>query len=513
MGKPRILKCLLYVSTGTTTDTQSIDYHASTCDVCNFPIIGVRWKCLNCSDYGTYYCFPPLLSTDICTGCENLFLTVKQHNVYHSFAKLHFPLSDNVDVCLGLFTHWTVQRSKLHIPNLYTCEMEDETERTEDSEEDIIKRRQQDEDKIPGIPPLFVLPYLLYSHYWSCVGQQEYEYHSRGHFLCALPAPHYWSEILLSSLRDPTQLVRAGGIELLVVILTIKCESVRDHPVHHVFLKINFSLPSTHAHLRFTLPPIYEKFTKKELRDSGSRRKAKVGTFNKPPENNSGNIPSLPKLQGTPLQQLTLISPAYIRPMTKYDIPYIMEIERESFFSPYSHEFFYRFRKCPGEKFHLNFAVWLTLWYFYVVHFVKICASRELSSNYKNRLTLFLGCAIFVAETEDQPVGGYIACSVKREDVQIFSLAVGVHSRRRGLGQLLLRAGMEYGLQYGCTQVFFFFILSTWRYFVLALFKHFLICLIVCILLCLFCFNNGLSFLNVSLTLKSALELSPRVSD
>lgn len=51
-------------------------------------VVGCRWKCVNCADY------------DICGGCENLYLIVKQHNIYHTFLKLHYPLASGVNVRL-----------------------------------------------------------------------------------------------------------------------------------------------------------------------------------------------------------------------------------------------------------------------------------------------------------------------------------------------------------------------------------------------------------------------------
>jgi len=96
--------------------------------------------------------------------------------------------------------------------------------------------------------------------------------------------------------------------------------------------------------------------------------------------------------------------------MSKDDIPYVMEIEHESFFSPYPVEFFYRFRKSPG-------------------------------------------CLIIVAQTESEIVGGYIACKLRRRDrMEVVSIAVGERSRRRGLGKQLLQAGIEYAARNGCVE-------------------------------------------------------------
>jgi hypothetical protein len=48
-----------------------------------------------------------------------------------------------------------------------------------------------------------------------------------------------------------------------------------------VLLKINFAILPPRSHLTFKFPPIYEKISKRELRDSGTRRKAKVPVLDK----------------------------------------------------------------------------------------------------------------------------------------------------------------------------------------------------------------------------------------
>ena len=36
------------------SDVAAVD-HEAICDHCDFPIFGVRFKCLNCPDYGMFY--------------------------------------------------------------------------------------------------------------------------------------------------------------------------------------------------------------------------------------------------------------------------------------------------------------------------------------------------------------------------------------------------------------------------------------------------------------------------
>lgn len=50
--------------------------HRAICDVCNFDIVDIRYKCLNCKDF------------DICKYCELELMNIKPHNLYHIFLKL-----------------------------------------------------------------------------------------------------------------------------------------------------------------------------------------------------------------------------------------------------------------------------------------------------------------------------------------------------------------------------------------------------------------------------------------
>lgn len=59
--------------------------HNAFCDSCQFPIVGIRWKCLNCGDL------------DICSDCEakGLGASLRSddgHDSSHTFLKIRFPL-------------------------------------------------------------------------------------------------------------------------------------------------------------------------------------------------------------------------------------------------------------------------------------------------------------------------------------------------------------------------------------------------------------------------------------
>ena len=60
--------------------------HPATCDLCSQPVIGVRWKCLNCPDW------------DCCGSCSS---TISETHPGHSFVKLYkatdYVTSDALD--------------------------------------------------------------------------------------------------------------------------------------------------------------------------------------------------------------------------------------------------------------------------------------------------------------------------------------------------------------------------------------------------------------------------------
>jgi len=103
----------------------------------------------------------------------------------------------------------------------------------------------------------------------------------------------------------------------------------------------------------------------------------------------------------------TAIAPKpIIRPVRAGDVAALYAIECESFCSPYEMNFFHNFPRKTG-------------------------------------------CIILVAVTEIQ-IGGYIACQAKRGSLEVVSLAVGSHSRRRGLGFHLMNKGFVFAQQNGC---------------------------------------------------------------
>eukprot|EP01126_Amoeba_proteus_P016411 TRINITY_DN1759_c0_g1_i3.p1 TRINITY_DN1759_c0_g1~~TRINITY_DN1759_c0_g1_i3.p1 ORF type:complete len:114 (+),score=2.47 TRINITY_DN1759_c0_g1_i3:110-451(+) len=85
--------------------------HRAVCDVCNFNIVGPRYKCMNCLDY------------DMCSYCEGLFMTLRQHDIYHVFAKINVPLKRTLDVCQNSKRFNGVCRNHLNVP-IFTLERE-----------------------------------------------------------------------------------------------------------------------------------------------------------------------------------------------------------------------------------------------------------------------------------------------------------------------------------------------------------------------------------------------------
>lgn len=62
--------------------------HDAICDVCDFPIVGVRFKCLQCHNY------------DLCSACEEKFEELKCHDVTHAFLKVfRRPYVDSLAFC------------------------------------------------------------------------------------------------------------------------------------------------------------------------------------------------------------------------------------------------------------------------------------------------------------------------------------------------------------------------------------------------------------------------------
>jgi hypothetical protein len=119
-------------------DQKEGEFMKAICDVCNFDIVDVRFKCLNCLDY------------DVCKYCEEKLLTLKPHNMQHVFAKLerpkigkfYFYLYKHRFFFLNFhFFNFSLGSVKCHLPNLYTGKYEDESETSNMSDELIWSLR------------------------------------------------------------------------------------------------------------------------------------------------------------------------------------------------------------------------------------------------------------------------------------------------------------------------------------------------------------------------------------
>ncbi|GBG33843.1 Ubiquitin-conjugating enzyme E2 Z [Hondaea fermentalgiana] len=72
-------------SAGTSSDT-GVVHHGTACDGCGMkPIVGVRFKCVNCDEY------------DLCARCESEQQARRAHFALHVFVKLRSPLPDESD--------------------------------------------------------------------------------------------------------------------------------------------------------------------------------------------------------------------------------------------------------------------------------------------------------------------------------------------------------------------------------------------------------------------------------
>jgi len=85
------------------------EIHSAICDACNFDIIGIRYKCINCKDF------------DLCQYCEEYLFENKLHALDHVFLKIEIPLPKKE------------KRGDILYKNLYTGEMDDNNDKKIDS--------------------------------------------------------------------------------------------------------------------------------------------------------------------------------------------------------------------------------------------------------------------------------------------------------------------------------------------------------------------------------------------
>jgi len=298
--------------------------HCASCDVCQFQIVGNRYKCLNCADY------------DLCDFCERRVHEIRQHNLQHVFIKLPREFERAEDL-------------KLRFPNLYTGELDDDTELSDDTEETFIQRKK--------IAEAFENTHVVHTNI----------------FCSQCSHPIIGSRFCCMNCQNPFNLCEA-------------CEEEKVHPSTHVFVKIYYELPPESHNITFSIPVFYEE-EKIQIR-----------------KNSRNTLKFQPPL---PLRPTVFQLPPRIRNIKSTDIPYLLEIECESFCTPYEERFFHHFPR-------------------------------------KNN------CLILVAQTEIVPVAGYIAVQSKNNVLEIVSLAVGSHSRRRGIGNYLMTRGLSFGEQKNC---------------------------------------------------------------
>jgi len=271
--------------------------HDAICDVCEYGIIGVRYKCINCKNY------------DMCQYCEDGIFENDSHSWQHLFLKVSNPLPNALLRNVYIENQWT---------GIY-----------DDTPKNIPKR---DPTLIHKICCKVCCHPIIGCRFY-CTGCDNYN-------LCEA------------------------------------CESVSTHP--HIFLKIRYALPDPKANLKIRYNISQKENDRNELTSSGtSLRKPKM-TENEKKSNN----------------------PVEIRSISLADIDQVYAIESESFFTPYSRNFFTEF---PDAE----------------------------------------NCFLFVAEKKDTTIGGYMAFKIQKNRVQLVSIAVGSNSRRMGIAQQMITSMMR----------------------------------------------------------------------
>jgi ribosomal-protein-alanine N-acetyltransferase len=166
------------------------------------------------------------------------------------------------------------------------------------------------------------------------------------------------------------------------------CEAVTEHSDHY-FLKIRYALPQPKPNLGIQLKLPENTRGRNELISSGSSIRKPKMIQNDKKDNTTVNI----------------------RNMVPADIDQVYAIEKESFFTPYSYEFFLDF--------------------------------QDKENGF-----------IFVGEKPDKLIGGYIAFNIQKSKIQLVSIAVALHSRRMGVAQQLITAMMRMCYEININQVF-----------------------------------------------------------
>jgi len=313
---------------------------SSVCDICDFPILGIRYKCMNCNDY------------DLCEFCEDNYMQLQLHNIHHIFLKVRKPLPQN--------------RPTMLFPNIYTGNNDWEVELKESGNKSLMQNLKE-----------------------KLLGSKEIQKENTTIVHKSIFCSHCNLAIIGSRFNCATCEIEYNLCE------TCEVNSTKIHSKNHLFLKIRFSLDNPFTPL-YKITNVYPEIVNEDLKKS-------MHIENIPVVEES----SFPKYGENSLT---------LRDMRMNDVDEIMSIENESFSTPYSSDFFVKYVKNKSQ---------------------------------------YCGTIIAQRMEDINPViAGYVSYKIDhKQDMVIVSLAVASHSRRRGVGSVLMDWSINHAKEYDAYRI------------------------------------------------------------